>query len=237
MLKFLRLIYFPFSVLFTAAITLPVFFLRPYNPKNSSLFLKTFGLFTLRPMGFKYTEYDKHNMTNSRPSILVGNHQHNLDVLVASKAFSDHVVVLGKKEILYIPFLGLCFYLGGNIFVDRKNKKRSRKSLDHVKKKLKDKNLSVVIFPEGTRNPEKGLLPFKKGAFHTAIQTQLPIVPFVVSQYAQDMNLNKLNSGHIEVKFLEPIPTEGLTMANMTELMEKTRNAILAGLDEFDQKM
>lgn len=237
MLKIARLIYFPLSILISAIVTLPIFFLRPYNPKNTSLFFKVFGFLTLKPMGFKYTEYNRHNMTDSRPSILVGNHQHNLDVLVASKAFAEHVVFLGKKEILYVPFLGLCFYFGGNVFVDRKSKKRSRKSLEHVRRKLIEKSLSVVIFPEGTRNPEKGLLPFKKGAFHTAIQTQLPIVPFAISEYVQDMDLNKWNSVHVKVKYLEPIPTEGLTLANMTELMEKTRAAVESGVRELDQKM
>ncbi|MCO4754833.1 MAG: 1-acyl-sn-glycerol-3-phosphate acyltransferase [Bacteriovoracaceae bacterium] len=237
MLKVLRLIYFPLAVLFTAAFVLPVFFIRPFNPKNTSLFFRVFAIVTLKPMGFSYTEYDRHNMANNRPSILAGNHQHNFDTIVAAKAFFEHVVFLGKKEILYVPFMGLCFYFGGNVFIDRKNKKRALKSLNNVKKKLTEYKLSVVIFPEGTRNPERGLLPFKKGAFHTAIQTQMPIVPFAVSHYVQEMDLNKWRSAHIKVRYLEPIPTEGLTLASMSDVMEKTRNSILKALEDFDQNM
>ena len=44
------------------------------------------------------------------------------------------------------------------------------------------------MFPEGTRNYSGHLLPFKKGAFHLAIQTQLPIQPVVVSCYNSFLN-------------------------------------------------
>jgi lysophosphatidate acyltransferase len=40
------------------------------------------------------------------------------------------------------------------------------------------------MFPEGTRNHEGGLLPFKKGAFHLALQAGVPVVPVVVSSYS-----------------------------------------------------
>lgn len=43
--------------------------------------------------------------------------------------------------------------------------------------------VSLFVFPEGTRNISGRLLPFKKGAFHLAIQTHLPIQPVVVSCY------------------------------------------------------
>ena len=40
------------------------------------------------------------------------------------------------------------------------------------------------MFPEGTRNHKGGLLPFKKGAFHIAIQAQIPVIPVVVSSFS-----------------------------------------------------
>lgn len=41
----------------------------------------------------------------------------------------------------------------------------------------------LVICPEGTRHGGETLLPFKKGTFHLAIETQCPIQPVVVSRY------------------------------------------------------
>lgn len=99
----------------------------------------------------------------------------------------------------------------------------------------------MFIYPEGTRNKNRGLLPFKKGAFKTAIMGQVPIIPVVMSPYYFiDGKNNTFDKGHIIVKALEPIPTKGLVDADHEELMEKTRNVMLAEYEkiaaEVDEK-
>lgn len=102
----------------------------------------------------------------------------------------------------------------------------------------------MYIFPEGTRNRNRGLLPFKRGAFKTAIMGQVPIIPVVVSPY-YFVNHEKciFDEGHVIVEALEPIPTKGMVDADHEALMERTRNAMLAKykeiaaeIDEMSQK-
>ena len=38
----------------------------------------------------------------------------------------------------------------------------------------------VAIYPEGTRERGRGLLPFKKGAVRMSSATNVPIIPFVI---------------------------------------------------------
>ena len=223
------------AVILTALLVLPIFLVRPFNPKNTSLFLRVFAKLTLWSTGLEYEEIDPHILEENRPSILVGNHQHNMDTLMVSLALSRHVIFLGKKEILRVPFLGICFYLGGNVFIDRGNRRKALKSLQVVRQKLEEKGLCVVIFPEGTRNGGEELLPFKRGAFITAIQTQLPVIPFAVSQYARTMDLSKKDSGKIAVKFLDPIPTKGMTMGDAPALAKMSRDAIEKAIKEMVQ--
>lgn len=237
MLKLLRLAYFYVGIAFTATAVLPVFILRPFNPKNTAFFFTVFKYVMSWPLGLSYEEIDGHIVDETRPAIVAGNHQHNFDAFMASLALNKRIVFLGKKELLHIPGLGFAFYLGGNILVDRGNREKAMRSLEKVKRKLIEKDLNVGIFPEGTRNPELELLPFKMGAFHTAIQTQLPIVPYAVSHYAKNMNLNKLKSGKIVVKFLPAISTEGMTSEDAPRLAQMTRDAIQNALAEIDQKM
>jgi lysophosphatidate acyltransferase len=62
--------------------------------------------------------------------------------------------------------------LSGAVMVDRKNSKDAVKMMHHVGEDMKRKGVSLWIFPEGTRSlrKEDEMLPFKKGAFHLAVQ-------------------------------------------------------------------
>ena len=62
------------------------------------------------------------------------------------------------------------FFKGNAIFVDRFNPKRAKEALIRSAETVRDKKLSVLVFPEGTRNHEGGMLEFKKGAFNIAVQ-------------------------------------------------------------------
>lgn len=79
------------------------------------------------------------------------------------------------------------------------------------------------------------MLPFKKGAFHLAVQAQVPIVPVVVQNYSHVLNLKKLSfeKGTIKVKVLDPISTVGLTNSkeDIDALLEKTRNLMVTEIE------
>ena len=75
--------------------------------------------------------------------------------------------------------------LSGTVFIDRADKKSAVRAFDGAAREIREKRQSVFIFPEGTRSnaTEPMLLPFKKGAFHLAIQAKVPIVPVVAACY------------------------------------------------------
>lgn len=236
MLKILRNIYFPISILITSIITLPICLARWRSYKNTELFLNVYAFVAYPFMGFKIKLFNKHILDENKPAVIVGNHQHNFDIIVASQIFRNKVVSLGKKEIVYIPLFGQLFWLAGNILINRGNKDKAMKTMKDVENYLTNNELGMVIFPEGHRNKSKELLPFKKGAFYTAINCQIPIVPFVVSQYARNMQLGKLKAGKIYINILDPIPTKGLTTDDIPALMEKVRIILTEGIKDINQK-
>lgn len=121
--------------------------------------------------------------------------------------------------------------LSKTVFIDRANRTTARAAFDGAAKTMHSERQSVFIFPEGTRSyaekPE--LLPFKKGAFHLAIQAQVPIVPIVTANYSHVLNVKKkiFNPGAVDVSVLPPIPTKGLTTADVDALVKRTRDAML----------
>jgi lysophosphatidate acyltransferase len=83
--------------------------------------------------------------------------------------------------------------LSKTVFIDRANRATARAAFDGAAKTMRTERQSVFIFPEGTRSyaEQPEMLPFKKGAFHLAIQAQVPIVPVVVANYSHVFNLKK----------------------------------------------
>ncbi|KAG5980904.1 hypothetical protein E4U55_003507 [Claviceps digitariae] len=170
----------------------------------------------------------------TRPAVFIGNHQTELDVLMLGALFPKWCSVTAKSDLKKIPFLGWFMRLSGSIFIDRKNSKDARDAMAGAAREIQLKRQSVYMFPEGTRSYAKDpvLLPFKKGAFHLAVQAGVPIVPCVVANYSHVLHLKTMvfRAGRIPVKVLDPIPTKGLTAADVDELTRTTRDLMLKEL-------
>ncbi|KAJ3020264.1 1-acylglycerol-3-phosphate O-acyltransferase [Thoreauomyces humboldtii] len=171
------------------------------------------------------------------PAVLVCNHQSSLDVLGMGYILPPNVVVMGKKEIKWVPILGWFMALANNVFIDRKNRGHAIETMGKVAVYLKEHKYGLWLFPEGTRSHQVDdtLMPFKKGAFHLAVQGQIPIVPIIFSTYQPCYQPKKsiFDAGVITIKVLEPIPTTGMTTADVDALLEKTRDAMLAALQSI----
>ncbi|GKU01904.1 1-acyl-sn-glycerol-3-phosphate acyltransferase [Fusarium langsethiae] len=193
---------------------------------------RSFHYIMLYTTGVEFVIEDPDNVLGTtRPAVFVGNHQTELDVLMLGRMFPKYCSVTAKASLKKVPFLGWFMSLSGSIFIDRKNSKDAREAMKGAASEIQSKRQSVYMFPEGTRSyaKEPMLLPFKKGAFHLAVEAGVPIVPCVVANYSHVLYPKTLtfNSGKIPVKVLKPIPTKGLTAADVEELTRTTRELML----------
>uniref|UniRef100_A0A8D0E717 1-acyl-sn-glycerol-3-phosphate acyltransferase n=1 Tax=Salvator merianae TaxID=96440 RepID=A0A8D0E717_SALMN len=157
------------------------------------------------------------------PCVIISNHQSILDMMGLMEILPEGCVQIGKRELLYMGPVGLIMYLGGVIFINRKSTSNAKSMLAGVGQAMVADKVKVWIYPEGTRNGNGDLLPFKKGAFHLAIQTQVPIVRVVYSSFSAFYNSEKnlFTSGKVLVEVMPPIPTKGLTAEDVGELTDR----------------
>ena len=176
-------------------------------------------------------------LNSTRPAVIIGNHQSELDVLMLGAIFPRYTSVTAKKSLKKVPVLGWFMALSGTVFLDRARREEAIKAFDGAAKEMKEHKQTVFIFPEGTRSytDKPILLPFKKGAFHLAVQAGVPIIPVVAENYSRILSLKekRFTAGEIRVKALKPIPTVGLTAADVDRLTSEIRQKMLNALEEM----
>jgi 1-acyl-sn-glycerol-3-phosphate acyltransferase len=207
----------------------------PRNPKHvftfGRLFSRMSGIF-----GIKLDLRIPDDAYQRGQHIYIANHQNNWDLFTVSSAVTPKVVTVGKKSLAYMPVFGQIYWLTGNILIDRANKSKAKGTIDQVVDSMKKSDVSVWMFPEGTRSRGRGLLPFKAGAFHAAIGAGVPIIPIVCSSTSH-LTLNRWNNGHVIVEMLPPISTEGLGREDLRQLTTHCRDVMKEKLDQLDQEV
>jgi 1-acyl-sn-glycerol-3-phosphate acyltransferase len=166
------------------------------------------------------------------PALFIANHQSLIDVVFMPALLPRTVRFVAKKELLLIPFWGWAFAAGGAVLVDRKN---PRAAISNIRAGLKrlPKGWSLVVFPEGTRTKDGSIRPFKKGAFHMAVETGLPIVP-VGMDGARDIVPPDgwlVRGGEVRVVVGKPIDTTGWSNGTLEQHMAEGREAVQACVD------
>jgi lysophosphatidate acyltransferase len=132
---------------------------------------------------------------------------------------------MAKKSLKYIPIFGQFMQAAGAVFVDRGNNAVAVRSLQAAGEEIKRCHTSLWVFPEGTRTsrPYHDIRPFKKGAFHLAIQSGLPIVPVVAENYWNIYRQGHFNSGTFRVRGATRIPSSvSLTPLTVTSTSAPT---------------
>jgi 1-acyl-sn-glycerol-3-phosphate acyltransferase len=119
------------------------------------------------------------------------------------------------------------------IAIDRSDPEKALRSMNRARKVMEN-GFSFGVFAEGTRAMPGELLPFKKGAFHLAVQTGAPIVPVVIKN--TDRMMGKRTGvafpGTIEMVLLDPIDTVEFE-GDISRLLVATRDAIAVELSKL----
>ncbi len=153
--------------------------------------------------------------------VVVANHASYMDIPVLYSAVPLPLRFFAKRGLFSIPLLGWHLVRAGHLPVVRGDARASLKSMSEGAKLIRERNISVLLFPEGGRS-ETAIRPFKEGAAYIAIKAGVPVVPVGLVNVRNILPMHSLllRPANVEVHVGDPIDTSGMTPHDRGRLNE-----------------
>ncbi|MEO9469016.1 HAD-IB family hydrolase [Parasphingorhabdus sp.] len=235
---YLRTIYATGSLIGSAVASLPIWALTGSQREAMNFSTGLFGDFATALTGCELEVHGEGNLWNARPCIFVFNHQSKADVMILAKLIRKDMGGVGKKEIRDTPIIGKLMELAGTVFIDRANAKSAIKAMEPLIEAIEVDGKSIVISPEGTRTLSPKLGPFKKGAFHMAMQAGVPIVPIVIHNAGDVAPKNEfvMRPAKVRVDVLPAVDTSKWSVRTINSHVAEVRGMFLEALGQDDEE-
>jgi 1-acyl-sn-glycerol-3-phosphate acyltransferase len=186
----------------------------------------------LKACGARVRVVGRENLAPGASYVFASNHRSYLDTAALFAYAGPKIGIVAKKELLKVPVMGQGMGFVNIIAIDRTNSDRAVASMEKARAVVK-RGYSFGVFVEGTRALPGQLMPFKKGAFHLALQTGASIVP--VAMKNTDWMIGKRTGvaypGEIKMILLPEITTAGRDSGDIPTLLMQAREAIARELD------
>lgn len=201
--------------------------------------LQRYLMNTFRICGTKITIERSPEIRPRTGYALVSNHQSLLDiVMIGGLLFTNFPKYVAKKELSKgIPSISLNLRWGGNALIDRKDRIQAFRAIKEMAARAQERNVSVVIFPEGTRSRDGRLKEFKRGgtAMMLGAADRLPVVPVTISGSWRlaEKNLFPVPFGcEVRIRFGDPIDRHP---DDVDELLTTVRGEIESTLEAWGE--
>lgn len=176
-----------FLVLF-AIVSIPLYLIEwiigKFNPRKkvSSSQKIVAGAFhiILFLSGTKLTVKGIDNVPKDEAVLFVANHRSYFDIVTVYATTPHLTGFIAKKQMAHIPCISHWMRYLNCLFLDRENVREGLKTILQGIENIKN-GYSMFIAPEGTRNQEKEMLPFKEGSFKLAEKSGCAIIPIAIS--------------------------------------------------------
>ena len=235
---YIRTIYATGSLIGSAIASLPIWALTGSQREAMNFSTGLFGDIATALTGCELEVTGEENLWISRPCIFVFNHQSKADVMILAKLIRKDMGGVAKKEVRDTPVIGKLMELAGTVFIDRANARSAIKAMAPLIDAIKIDGKSIVIAPEGTRTLSPKLGPFKKGAFHMAIQAGVPIVPIVIHNAGDVAPKNEflMRPAKVRVDVLPAVDTSKWTTRTMNDHVAEVRGMFLEALGQAEEE-
>ena len=133
-------------------------------------------------LGIRYAiEGQEYLPSANQPAVLLVKHQSTYETFLMPVIMPRDLAYVFKKELLYVPFFGWAIGQLDMIHIDRSMRKQAFQKVAQQGRDLLQKDVWVIMFPEGTRIPRGEAGHYKSGGTRLAIDAQVPVVPVAVN--------------------------------------------------------
>ena len=186
---------------------------KKYNSMEKFRFIKSHAKRSLDLVKIKINVIGKEKVPKEEV-LFVLNHSSMLDsyILVSSIVKPVGVIIADVPTWIHIPIVSHWLNMMKCVYIDRENNREGMKSIIQASENIK-MGQSMAVFPEGdltwVKDPHALISDFKPGALKIAYKAKCPIVPMVIKNSRGTYNgyepIGKINSGNVEVEYLDPI--------------------------------
>ena len=166
--------------------------------------------------------------------LLVCNHQHLSDVGVLISCFKkSKIAFISKQENRTMPVIGKIMHMTSSQTLDREDDRQALRVILKCIQLVKDGEVSMAVFPEGTRSKDGKVHAFRNGCFKIAQKANVPIVVCTINGTNQLFhNLKKLKTTHIDLHLVDVIQPEELKGKTTAEIGDRVYEMMIADLGE-----
>jgi 1-acyl-sn-glycerol-3-phosphate acyltransferase len=166
--------------------------------------------------------------------IFVANHLSYMDTPVVLANIPVQFRFLAKSGLFRIPLLGTHLSRAGHIPVPRDDARAAVKTMNTAAQVMRERGISLLIFPEGGRSHTGELASFKEGAAYIAIRAGVQLVPIALKGTREVLPFGSghVRSGWVTMRVGDPIPTDQMQLRDRGQITSELRDRIASMLDE-----
>jgi 1-acyl-sn-glycerol-3-phosphate acyltransferase len=171
-----------------------------------------------------------------RNYLFYGNHLSLMDTPVVLSQLPEKFLFLVNIRFVKMPFLGTHLRRAGHFSIDSSDTRASLRALNDAAKQIKGKNLSVLVFPEGSRSASGKLAEFKEGAALIALKSGVPVLPFILRGTRDVLPVGGaiVRGGIVDFVLGEPISPEGFTTKDREQFSALMRSRLIEMQRQLD---
>ena len=236
--QFVRSVAATVSLVPTFAAGLPIYALTGSRRDSLNFSFSLFADTASALIGLDLNVIGEENLWAQRPAVFIFNHQSKADVVIMARLVRRDMAGVGKQEIKKLPVIGKVLEMGGVVMIDRANSASAIEAMAPLVEAMRKEGKSVALAPEGTRSISPRLAPFKKGAFHLAMQSGVPMIPIVIRNAGDVAPKGDFvfRPATVDVEVLPPVDTSDWRTETLDDHVREVRNMFLRALGQPEER-